>query len=182
MTQNESTVDVQDETQESEAVEETTETTEETDTDETGGEESEEGSEPTAEEKLKAKDAEIAKLKRILAKKSGTPAPKPQEQSQKQVSKENQYLTREEGVLLAQGYDDKDLETLKTIANGKGISLLEAKDDELFKAYSDKKKADEKKQKSTLGASKGSGSVKPKPEPKTREEHKEMWMERMGLK
>jgi hypothetical protein len=181
MTENDSTHDTYVEQQDGEAVEETSEAEEIIDTDETEDDESQEDSEPTAEELLKAKDAEIAKLRRILSKKNGKPVERATEAPQKQVSKEPQYLTRDEGILLAQGYDEKDIATLKAISDGKKISILAAKDDELFLAYTEKKKADERKAKSGLGASKGSGSVKPQTAPKTREEHMDLWKKKMGL-
>lgn len=185
MTQNEHTEDIDLETQDDEIVEETEETTDDESTDETEEEESEEGSEPTAEEKLKAKDAEIAKLRRILAKKGKQPAAKPNEESQNTTSKTQPNETVEETVLKAQGMAPELLKELKAIAKVRGVGLIEAQSDILFKTI----KTDfEKKQKikdASLGSSKGSGTKEEKKTFSTPnipdDEHEQMFNEAMGI-
>lgn len=97
----------------------------------------------------------------------------------KQTLQEN-YLTREEGILIAKGMDDENLSQLKVIAKGKGISLLEAEKDPLFVSYFEKSQKEKKSEQAKLGASKGSSYKETKPEFKsglTREEHMALWKE-----
>jgi|GEM_PF-6594015 len=70
--------------------------------------------------------------------------------------KTTEYLSRDEAMLIAQGYNENDLETLNTISKGKGISLKEAKEDSLFKAYKGNVEKEEKSKEAQLGASGGS--------------------------
>lgn len=80
-------------------------------------------------------------------------------------------LTRDEALLIAQGYSEKDLETLNTISKGKGISLKEAKEDELFKVYKSNVDKEEKSTKAQLGASGGS------PTGNSKEDHEKKYNE-----
>lgn len=98
---------------------------------------------------------------------------------QKQNLQEN-YLTREEGILIAKGMDDENISQLKAIAKGKNISLLEAEKDPLFVSYFEKVQKEKKSEQAKLGASKGSTYKESKPEFKsglTREEHMALWKE-----
>ena len=72
-----------------------------------------------------------------------------------------QYLTREEAILIAKGYEDSELAKLKAIAKGSNCSLLDATKDEMFVVWKEKQEVERKKSKSQLGASKGSGSSRP---------------------
>lgn len=128
--------------------------------------------------------AEALKQKAInarLAKKINKPQTEPKEQPDK--TNEAQYLTREEGILIAQGLDDEAINKLKSISKGEEISLLKARESDLFQAWNDKREADRKAEKAKLGASKGSGSTPTKKTFKpgmTPEEHKAAWKEKMG--
>ncbi len=76
-------------------------------------------------------------------------------------SNSENYLTREEAILIAKGEDEVSLAKLKAIAKGSNVSLLEAQKDEMFIAWKDKQEVENKKSKGKLGASKGSGSQRP---------------------
>lgn len=92
-------------------------------------------------------------------------------------------ISREEVVLLTQGYDDEDLKRLNIVAKGSGVSLSEAKSDPMFVAYLEQKKEEQRKKKAQLGASKGSGTTKQEDDfnrPLTDEEHKALWKKRNG--
>lgn len=119
--------------------------------------------------------AEALKYKAILARKTKQVA----QPVQKQTLQEN-YLTREEGILIAKGMDEESLTQLKAIAKGKGLSLLNAEKDPLFVSYFEKAQKDKKSEQAKLGASKGSTYKESKPEFKsglTREEHMALWKE-----
>lgn len=98
---------------------------------------------------------------------------------QKQNLQEN-YLTREEGILIAKGMDEESLTQLKAIAKGKNLSLLNAEKDPLFVSYYDKVQKDKKSEQAKLGASKGSSYKETKPTFESglsREEHRKRWEE-----
>ena len=91
-------------------------------------------------------------------------------------------LTREEAILIAKGLDEKDLDILNAVAKAKGVSLSQAKDDELFVAYQEKKEKERKNSESKLGASKGASVKREKsPAEMTPEEHKQYWKKSMGI-
>ena len=85
--------------------------------------------------------------------------------------------------LIARGLSDEEIDKAKVIAKGNGTSLQEALKDDMFIAYQNKLKEDERKEKAKLGASKGSGEsqdetlIKPG---MTREEHQEAFKKVMG--
>jgi len=94
------------------------------------------------------------------------------EQPLKETNKN--YLTRDEGILLAKGYDEDDIEKLNKLA-GNG-SLIEATKDPLFVAYKKAKEQKEKSEKAKLGSSnsfisKGQKSVGEM----TEKEHRELF-------
>lgn len=123
--------------------------------------------------------AEALKYKAILARKAKQTTAKVTQPVQKQILQEN-YLTREEGILIAKGMDEEALNQLKVISKGKNIGLLEAEKDPLFVAYFDKVQKEKKSEQVKLGASKGSTYKESKPEFKsglTREEHMALWKE-----
>lgn len=125
-------------------------------------------------EALKQK-AETLKYKAILARKTK----QVDQPVQKQTLQEN-YLTREEGILIAKGMDEENLSQLKAIAKGKNISLLEAEKDPLFLSYFEKVQKEKKSEQAKLGASKGSTYKETKPAftpGLTREEHEKLWRE-----
>jgi hypothetical protein len=87
-------------------------------------------------------------------------------------------------ILQSQGLDDEAIAYLKKIAAVNGTSLIAAKSDELYKAFEAKREAEEKSKKASLGASRGSGSVKREKSITTPgltdEEHKELWRKSLG--
>lgn len=90
-------------------------------------------------------------------------------------------VTLDEVVLLKE-YDIDDLTMLKTIqagtkALGKDMSLLEAKESELFKSYHKEKQAKARQEKAQLSASGKSLNVKKSDKPLTRDEHMKMFYE-----
>lgn len=92
-------------------------------------------------------------------------------------------LSREEAVLIAQGYDLETLNQIQVIAKGKGVSLLEAEKDPLFVSYKEKKDAEAKAEKAKLGASKGSGQKEAKVgfnSFESLEDHKKIWKEKFN--
>lgn len=106
---------------------------------------------------------------------------------QKPVDKEVQpstYVTKdeyEEGILrTSKGYSDEDLNVLKVISKGKGVTVLQAEQDPMFKLHLEKKADEERKAKAQLGASRGSGTSGPTKEPANRDEHFEMWKQKLG--
>lgn len=121
--------------------------------------------------------AEALKYKAIAMRKAKQVAVKPEP---KQTTLETNYLTREEGILIAKGMDDEALNQLKVIAKGKGVSLLEAEKDPLFTTYFEKVQKEKRAEQAKLGASKGSAYKETKAEFKpglTREEHMALWKE-----
>ena len=89
-------------------------------------------------------------------------------------------FTREEAVLVAQGMSLDDLDKLKGIQKGLGLkNLKEAQESDLFVAYSEKKKADKRRESASLGASGGTGkSSEVKAQPNmSEEEHRKLWAE-----
>ena len=106
---------------------------------------------------------------------------KTEKKQDKEESKANDSLTKEEVVLFAKGFEEEDLDKLKFIqagykATGKEISLKDAQQDEMFVAYLNNKEAKQKSEKAQLGTSSGGGfSADKEGKPLTRDEHKKMW-------
>jgi hypothetical protein len=120
--------------------------------------------------------AEALKYKAIAMRKAKQ-AVKPEP---KQQTLETNYLTREEGILIAKGMSDEELNQLKVIAKGKGVSLLEAEKDPLFTTYYEKVQKEKRSEQAKLGTSKGSSYKEEKPKftaGLSREEHKKLWRE-----
>jgi len=115
----------------------------------------------------RAKEAE-AELKKLRSQ------PKP---AQSVPSTNANYVSREELDLAilrtSKGYDDESIDNLQVISKGKGISLIQAQEDPLFKLMLEKKELDMRKAQSNLGASKGSTSNQArKIAEMTRDEHR----------
>jgi hypothetical protein len=131
--------------------------------------------------RAKKAEAEARALKAQLKAK----AEAKKEEAPKKINQNSDSISREEVVLMTQGFDDEDLTKLGVIAKGLGITLTEAKSDPMFEAYLDKKKAEIKKKKAAMGASKGSGATQQDGidfnRPMTDEEHKAAWKKKMGL-
>lgn len=68
----------------------------------------------------------------------------------------------DERILKSQGMADDLLSELKVIAKIRGVSLIDAQKDSLFVAVKEKFEKDTRVQKASMGASRGSGTVKPK--------------------
>ncbi len=84
----------------------------------------------------------------------------------------------EETVLLANGMPEDLLEELKAVASVRNIGLIKAQNDPIFVAVKEKFEKDKKAEAASMGASRGSGTVKPKKTFNTpgltEEEHREM--------
>lgn len=97
-------------------------------------------------------------------------------QKEPELKTNNEYLTREEAVLLAKGYDEEDLNRLNLLAKADGKKLTEVVNDEMFVAWKEKKDDKVKAVKAQLGSSKSSTSKSSKSVSEmTPEEHKAYW-------
>lgn len=87
----------------------------------------------------------------------------------------------EETVLLANGMPEQLLTELKAVAAVRKTTLIKAQNDPIFVAVKEKFEKDKRQKDSSLPASRGSGSVRPKKDITTpglsREEHKKMSQE-----
>jgi hypothetical protein len=90
----------------------------------------------------------------------------------------------DERILKANGMSDELLKELKVISKVRGVPLIDAQSDPVFKAIKDNYEKDQASNEASLGASKGSGPSKPKKTPNTpgisRDEHKEMFKKMVG--
>ena len=107
----------------------------------------------TEEDALAKAQAEAAKYRRLFEKSQKKPAP---EQTKPQATP----LNVEETVLLATGMNEELLESLKKVAQVTGTSLIKAQNDPIFVAVKEKFEREKKSSSASLGASRGSGSVK----------------------
>lgn len=103
----------------------------------------------------------------------------------KEVQPTQPFITKdeyEEGILrTTKGYADEDIQTLNVIAKGKGVSLFQAEQDQMFKTHLLVKAEEKRKAEAQLGASRGSSMTKGKSNaPMTRDEHMAMVKERLG--
>jgi hypothetical protein len=125
--------------------------------------------------------AEAIKLRAILSRKAKKEEKK--ETSSTPELKTELSLSRDEVVLLARGYDDEAIKKLKAIATANSTSLSEAENDDMFVAWKEKVDAEKKASKARLGASKGSAQAEAKKSYKSgmsKEDHKEIWRSKMG--
>lgn len=155
---------------ETEVVETQVEETETTNVEEEANDDS-----PTLEDYQKlVKERETLLAQKEHWKKKATQSP-PLEKTE--ITKNNtEYLTREEAVLLAKGYDEEDLARLNILAKADGKKLNEVVDDEMFIAWKEKKDDKARAVKAQLGSSKSSTSKTSKPVSQmTPEEHKAYW-------
>ncbi len=170
MQNDENTNDVEVETKDNEA-ETVEETVAEDAKEESQGDTTEDNSE--ADELAKAR-AEAAKYRRLFEKGN-----KPQVAKPKATTKASAQPSVEEAVLLANGMSEELVESLKKVAAVEGIgSLIKAQSNPIFIAVKEKFEREQKQKAASLGASRGSGSVKAKKDfnsPNlTREEHQKM--------
>jgi hypothetical protein len=101
-----------------------------------------------------------AKKAEELLKTSKTQVKQVAQPKKEQNINNEQPLTREEAILIAKGYEESELVRIKAIAKGNNCSLLDATKDEMFVLWKEKQEVENKKAKSSLGSSKGSGSVR----------------------
>lgn len=134
----------------------------------------------------RAKRAE-QELKRI---KSSITSDEPNEPEDEVKPSENRNASDntnlfDERILISQGMKTDLLKDLKTIAQLRGVSLLEAQNDSTFKRIKEDFEREEKVKDASMGASKGSQQAKPKVTASTpglsKEEHKKIAMEKMGM-
>jgi len=132
--------------------------------------------------KQKYERAEQARLQiTARAKKAEAELKTLKQQNQNLQDKPTDSLSRDEVILLAQGVDEKSLELLKKIQKVNGGSLLQAKEDELFKTYQEKLEREKLSEKSRLGASRGSGRIETKSvSSMSRDDHAQAWKEAVG--
>lgn len=87
-------------------------------------------------------------------------------------------------ILQSQGVSEDLIDQLKKLAKVNGTSILAAQSDPIFQMIKEKKDADDKKAKASLGASRGSGSPTVKKGFTTsdlsKEDHKELWLRAQG--
>lgn len=88
-------------------------------------------------------------------------ADKPKHKSEIKKDPSPSEETIDEKILRAtKGYDDEAMAELKAIAKGKGMTLLQAEQDKIFKIYLKEAEAEKKKAEAALGGSKGAGKKK----------------------
>ncbi len=123
------------------------------------------------------KQREIAENQRIRAEKAEAKAKAPKAPS-KQDDK-NDYPDVDERILKANGMPEELLKELKAIAMARGVNLIDAQNDSLFKLVKDNYEQELKSKEASLGSSKGSGNAVARKTASTpglsRDEHKEMW-------
>jgi hypothetical protein len=106
-----------------------------------------------------------------------------QQQKKTKVNSKPEFLTRDEGILIAKGYSEDDIKVLKRIvagakAEGENLTLSQAIEDVVFQSFKEKKDRDRKKEKAQLGASGGANYKETNKFAKpglSDEEHKELW-------
>lgn len=131
--------------------------------------------------KQKYEKAEQARLQITARAKKAEAELKTLKQQNQPLQDNPTALSREEIILLAQGVDDKALELLKKIQKVNGGSLLEAKEDDIFKSYQDKIERERLSEKSRLGASRGSGRIETKSlSGMSKDDHMQAWKDAVG--
>jgi hypothetical protein len=130
------------------------------DTDET--EDESEENEETPEEKLARVQAKANKYQRLFMK--ARQHSKDTSSSEKQEPKKpaDAAVDVDERILKSQGMENELLKQLKDVARLRGVGLIEAQSDPLFTGIKDQYEKDKKSKAASLGASKGSGTNKPK--------------------
>lgn len=136
---------------------------------------------PTDEDILDIPVVDVAKIqetnKKLYARLKEAEAKLKAKESQP-VSNVSPQPNVEETVLLANGMAEELVNELKVIAKVRGTTLLKAQNDPIFVAVKEKFEKDLRQKQANLGASRGSGQVKPKKDITTpgltREEHMAM--------
>lgn len=98
----------------------------------------------------------------------------------KKSIKKDDVADPEELRLIAKGMSDIEIDKLKVLSKGLGITLNEAMKEEMFIAFQGKIKADKEKEDARIGASRGSGQAQEKQTFKpgmSDADHKKAWEE-----
>lgn len=137
----------------------------------------------TVEEQLAREKARAAKYRRLFQKsRNQSKESKPEKDGKQQQAAP--AVDVDERILQSQGMDPELLKELKVIAKMRGVPLLDAQKDPLFVASKDIFDKNKKQKEASLGASRGSGSTKPKTTLATpgisREEHKRLSQETLN--
>ena len=162
----------------------TDQTTEEVLSTEEGAEHTESGEGNDDSEELSRLRSENAKLVEIIKRRKARDATSTQDTppEKKDINKNSSQLSRDEAILIAQGFSEEDLEQLNLVAKGAGISLREAKEHPLFTAYADAQETAKKAKKATMGTSKGSATKKTADiGAMSEEDHKKAWLDKIGM-
>lgn len=86
------------------------------------------------------------------------------------------FISRDEAILIAKGYDEDIIEQASLISKAKGIGIKDALKDPILEAYIEKKEKQTRREKAQLGTSSGSDNAEPIFKPgQSRDEHKKMW-------
>lgn len=155
-----------------------------------------EGSQPEAESELATERsiAEIAKLRDIAQRRKRKIEELEKELQKSKLSPktddddelpshENQGVSREEAYLIAKGFSLEEVEKANKIAKLEGVTLIEASENEMFVAWKKSSDAQRKAEKARLGVSSGSSlrsKEKTFKDSLTDQEHKELWLKKMG--
>jgi len=123
------------------------------------------------------KQREIAENQRIRAEKAEKKAKEVRVSAPKEEKQDTPDV--DERILRANGMPDELLKELKAIANARGIDLISAQNDKLFKLAKEDFEREAKQKEASLGSSKGSGNSQAKKSVSSpglsKEEHKAMW-------
>lgn len=125
-----------------------------------------------------AAEAEAAKYRRLFNKANRKEEPKketPSEPTGNELSRADV-----EEMLLAKEYDTEELEEIKDIARGKGLSYAEAIATPVFQSWKEARDNEKRKQDASLGSSKGGAYSRSKEVPQDREAHKEWYLKNFG--
>lgn len=129
-------------------------------------------------EVLEDKKRHIKKLESRIAELESQTPPKKEEPKQAETSS----LSRQEAILIARGLDETSLEKANKIAQVEGVTLLEAVEGDVFKAWKTAEEQRQKAEEAKLGASSKSGKSAKQKDVTTpglsREEHKKLWNSR----
>ena len=109
------------------------------------------------EARLAHAEADANKYRRLYEK-----AIKPKTEKVEAPQEQATSLNVEETVLLAQGFQEELLTELKAVAQVRKISLIKAQNDPIFVAVKEKFEKDQKQEKASMPASRGSGGAKQK--------------------
>lgn len=131
--------------------------------------------------RLRSENAKLVDIiKRRKARESNSTQDTPPEK--KDINKTSSQLSRDEAILIAQGYSEDDLEQLNLVARGAGVSIKEAKEHPLFTSYYETQEAAKRAKKATMGTSKGSAIKKTADiGAMSEEDHKKAWLDKIGM-